>query len=50
MLEFDTFERRRGNTTTWYTTTWYRLNLTLKAGKNCHHIMSVEAHEINNLL
>jgi hypothetical protein len=23
ILELDTFERKRGNTTTWYTTTWY---------------------------
>ena len=29
MLDLDTFERRRGNTTAWYTTTWYRLHLTL---------------------
>jgi hypothetical protein len=44
ILELDTFERRRGNTTTWYTTTWYQLHLILYAGNDCHHIMSVEAH------
>ena len=44
MLDLHTFERRRGNTTAWYTTTWYRLHSTLKVGKDCHHNMSVEAH------
>jgi hypothetical protein len=34
ILELDTFERRRGNTTTCDTTTWYILHLILYVGKD----------------